>query len=365
MSKIAVVGDLHLGVAPNNSLKFDIIFESQKKFFMECLIPELRSRGVDTIIFTGDLYDQRRRVDTQITQFIEGLFEKELADFKCIVIQGNHDTYFKDDLTVTSLSTIWSKKNVTAITKITPMTIHGKKFLLVPWLTTALESSFVSNAEKAKGKFEYLVGHFETVGFQYEAGSVSTLGLDPEVLYNNFKHTISGHFHTQTYKEVNGHSIHYVGTPFQLTFGDVGEVKGFTIVDLETNGREFIENTFSSRFIREYSRADLAKYDTFENCFVELKYPQGTTDEELFIIEKEVNAKNPITYKAYLNVGDTIEDMISERTEEEIKAFEDMTVAIHSENMISMTKVFMEAKPYEDPEMVIELIEDMRAKISG
>lgn len=365
MHKVAIVGDLHLGVSPNNSLKFEVIFESQKSFFRECLIPELKSRGIKKIIFTGDLYDQRRRVDSQITQYVEELFEKELKEFECIIIQGNHDTYYKDELTITSLSNIWSKSNVTVITKITPKEIYNKKFLFVPWLTSELETLFVENASKASGKFEYVIGHFETVGFQYEAGNISVSGLDPEIFYKNFKNTISGHFHTQSYKEVNGNSIHYVGTPFQLTFGDTGETKGFTILDVDTNKREFIENTSSSKFIRIKGRAELSKYETLKNCFVELKYPEGTTDDELFIIEKEAMAKEPITYKAYLMVADKLEDLISDKSEEEIKVFEDMSTAINSENMIEMTKVFLQAQKYDDPEMVLELILDIRAKITG
>jgi hypothetical protein len=42
-----------------------------------------------------------------------------------------------------------------------------------------------------------------------------------------------------------------------------------------------------------------------------------------------------------------------------------MSVAIHSENMISMARVFLEANPYDDPEMVLEVIEEIRASISG
>ncbi|MFA5403685.1 MAG: metallophosphoesterase [Ignavibacteria bacterium] len=365
MSKIAIVGDFHLGIAPNNSLKFEVLFESQKRFFTETLIPVLTERGIDTIIFTGDLYDQRRRIDSKIAQFVEGLFQNELKNFKCIVLQGNHDTYYKDDLTITSLSNIWSKPNVTAITKITPMEIKGVKFLLVPWLTSTMSQSFEENVNKVSGKFKYVVGHFETVGFPFEAGSICTNGMNPDILFNNFENTISGHFHTQSYRELNGHSIHYVGTPFQLTFADATEKKGFHILDVVTNEREFIENTSSSRFVKLKSRSDIEKYPTLQNCFVELEYIDGTTEDELYIIEKEVLSKNPVSYKAYLKVIDSVDEINSDKTPEEVKIFEDMSVAIYSENMVSMTRVFLEANPYDDEEMVLEVIEEIRASISG
>lgn len=365
MSKVAIVGDFHLGVAPNNSLKFETLFESQQRFFTECLIPVLKARKIDTIIFTGDLYDQRRRIDSKIAQYVEGLFQNELKDFKCIVLQGNHDTYYKDDLTVTSLSNIWSKSNVTAITKITPMELFGVKFLFVPWLTSSMSEKFIENVDKVAGRFQYVVGHFETMGFPFEAGSICTNGMNPEILYNNFKNTISGHFHTQSFKEVNGNSIHYVGTPFQLTFADAKEDKGFFILDVHTNEREFVLNNSSSKFIKFRTREEIAEFQTLENYFVEFEYKEGLKEDELYIIEKEVIAKKPISYKAYVRIADSVDEINSEKTPEEVKIFEDMSVAIHSENMISMTKVFLEANPYHDPEMVIEVIEEIRASISG
>lgn len=365
MSKIAVVGDFHLGVSPNNSLKFETLFESQRKFFTECLIPELISREIDTILFTGDLYDQRRRIDSKIAQYVEGLFQNDLKDFKCIVLQGNHDTYYKDDLSVTSLSNIWSKPNVTAVTSIRPIELFGVKCLLVPWLTTAMRQTFEDNADKVNGRFQYVFGHFEAVGFPFEAGSICTEGMNPEILYKNFKHTISGHFHTQSYKEINGHTIHYVGTPFQLTFADASEAKGFHIIDLHTNERIFVENKSSSRFFKFNNRDELSNMESLENYFVEFEYKEGIKEDELFVIEKEVLSKKPISYRAYQKVVDSVDDVNSDKSPEEVKIFEDMSVAIHSENMISMTRVFLEANPYDDPEMVIEVIEEIRASISG
>ena len=365
MHRILVVGDLHLGIAPNNSLKFEELFESQKRFFQECLLPTLIEYEIETIIFTGDIYDQKRRVDSKICQYVENLFENELKNYKCIVIQGNHDTYYREDLSITSLSNIWSKKNVKVVTKICSEKIGDKNFLFVPWLTKDLVDDFVDNVPKVSGKFDYLIGHFETIGFPLEVGNISIGGLDPAILYDNFKNTISGHFHTQTYKSVNGNSIHYVGTPYQLTFGDSGEEKGITILDLDDNSRTFVENKFSSKFIKLKSRSDISNYKTLKNCFVEFEYPEGTSDEDLFATEKEVYALEAINYKAYLKVSNKLTELIEDKSEEEIKIFDSMSIAIHSENMLAMTKVFLDSEPYDDPETVLEEINDIRATISG
>lgn len=366
MRKIAFVGDMHFGLSPNNSLKFETIFESQKRFIKHVLIPTLRNYGVEIIVFVGDIYDQRRRVDSLISQYIEDLFENELKDFKCIVVQGNHDTYYREDLSVSALSNIKSKSNVTVINKITPIELYDKKFLFVPWLTTELSEKFIANAPKIKDRYDYLVGHFETVGFPFEGGDICLEGIDPMILMENFPRTISGHFHTQTYKESEGRYIHYIGTPYQLTFAECGEVKGFHIFDLEEDTSEFFQNFESSEFVKiHYPKQSLDTISGIEGNFVELKYDESTTEDELFVLESKIRAMNPASFKSYMNVPDRIEDMITDRTEEDVKIFEDMTVAIISENMVSMTKVFLEAKPYNDPEMVLEMIEEIRATVSG
>jgi len=55
---------------------------------------------------------------------------------------------------------------------------------------------------------------------------------------SKFGKVYSGHFHCR--QEVG--NIHYLGTPYEMFFSDVNEVKGFHILDTETGGLEFVEN---------------------------------------------------------------------------------------------------------------------------
>lgn len=362
---LAVVGDLHFGIAPSNVTKFETLFESQKRFFTDCLIPTLIARGINQILFTGDLFDQRRRTDIRVLQFVEGLFENELKNFTCFVLQGNHDTYLKDDLTITSLSLIWSKPNVRAITKITPVKTDTGNVLLVPWLTSSLETKFIENVDKIKGKYRYAFGHFETFGFPYEAGAVSTHGLEPTMLYDTFENTISGHFHTASEKKSGNSTIHYVGTPCQMSFGDVGEEKGFWIYNLKTSGKEFIKNEVSAEFIKLRNIDELAQYDTLENKFVEFYYSAKLKSEEIFLIEKEVTSKNPISYKLIVNDINNISDLINSSDDVKVQNFEAMASAINSDDIVSMTKVFLLSEPYDDEDMVLDLILDLKIKKHG
>lgn len=365
MAKIVAIGDPHFGIAPNNSLKFDVMLSSQVSFFENKLVPYMKEHGITDLICTGDLCDQRRRADVKVIQSLERLFEVTFAGIKCYVVQGNHDTYYKDDLSVTSLSIIWSKPNVTAITNIKPLNIHGKKFLFVPWLTTELKEKFIGNIDKISMKYDYLVGHFETIGFPFEGGRISTDGIDAEILYRNFKRTISGHFHTHSLKKAGDSFINYIGTPYQTTFGDAGEVKGFWVIDTDTDEMEFIENDVSAKFLKIKTRNELESYNDLTNCFVEFEYHEKLTHEEIFIIEKESFAKNPISFRMFPASIASISEIIPLEDHAAIELFDEMSVAINSEDMMSMAKVYETAVPYDDSDTLFEVLSELRAKVSG
>jgi hypothetical protein len=79
---------------------------------------------------------------------------------------------------------------------------------------------------------------------------------------------LSGHFHIkQTQK-----NIHYLGTQYQLNFGDSGVIKGFHILDTETRELEFIENENRLFNIIRYDDT-LITEEILENDFSKL---QGT-----------------------------------------------------------------------------------------
>jgi hypothetical protein len=68
-------------------------------------------------------------------------------------------------------------------------------------------------------------------------------GLETHNLLEKADLVISGHFHYREHRKYsNNQSILYLGSPFELDFGDRDQVKGLTILDLDTLDLEFIEN---------------------------------------------------------------------------------------------------------------------------
>jgi DNA repair exonuclease SbcCD nuclease subunit len=117
------------------------------------------------------------------------------------------------------------------------------------------------------------IGHFELANFEFHQGQVSNHGLDASVL-KRFKKVLSGHYHHRSTKD----NITYLGTPYEMTWADYNDPKGFHVLDTETLDLEFIEN-HHKLFIRlEYADdKDLPDTSNIDGKFVKV-IVQSKTD---------------------------------------------------------------------------------------
>ena len=84
-----------------------------------------------------------------------------------------------------------------------------------------------------------VIGHFEIDGFEMYKGAVHDGGMT----YKSFagvEMVLSGHFHHKSHN----HNIHYLGTPYEMTWSDYGDQKGFHIIDTETRELTFVPNPY-------------------------------------------------------------------------------------------------------------------------
>ena len=125
----------------------------------------------------------------------------------------------------------------------------------VPWISNTEEKDrFVDFIAKRCGETKTLIGHFDIKGFSMTKQYVSDNGFDKNV-FKNFEMVLSGHFHIKQYNE----NIKYVGSPYQLTWGDAGDIRGMHILDTGTNALEFIRNPEEM-----YKRIEITKDTNFE-----------------------------------------------------------------------------------------------------
>jgi UDP-2,3-diacylglucosamine pyrophosphatase LpxH len=264
-----LISDLHFGVKKAN----EIFLDSQLKFIREQLIPEAKAKKIKDIYILGDILDTRQTVNIKVFNILHDLFEIDLAEFNVIILLGNHDIYYNSTIDVHSLKFLSKFPNVQIIDKITEI---GKD-LFVPWLVE--DKPFIEHLEFCGKKYNNCFGHFHLFGFAMNKDVVTEDGLTLDIFVDKFKNVFTGHFHSRSIKEIASTNIVYIGSPYQITRGDINEPRGYTILKND-NTFEFVENKVSMQF-KILNFPEEFTEETIRNNFVDVnvKY-DGEVDEE-------------------------------------------------------------------------------------
>jgi DNA repair exonuclease SbcCD nuclease subunit len=190
-------------------------------------------------------------------------------------------------------------------------------------------------------KAEICMGHFEIAGFAMHRGMESHDGLSKEI-FDKFDMVFSGHYH---HRSDDGH-IYYLGNPYELTWQDFKDTRGFHLFDLERRELEFISNP-NTMFERiEYddrdqdpidldtvdltgkyvklvvvNKTDFYKFDKFiqklynKGCY-EIKIIEDFSEFEDGEIGEEINLEDTVSVLS--NYVDSIETDVDK---EQIKTF--------------------------------------------
>jgi len=242
--KIAIVGDTHLG-ARNASNHYSQFFN---KFFREIFYPYCKEHGVKNVIQLGDLFDNRTSLSIKAyhackSEWFDPLVENDMHMWTLL---GNHDIFYKSTLSVNTPELLLAneyKNNITIINKPSVVELDDTQFALIPWICDDNKEdifNFFSNPHIAS--VDIVCGHFEIDGFEMMRGVPGHGGL-PRTLFENFELTLSGHYHTRSYDEF--YRIRYVGTPYEITFADMHDPRGFHIFDTETRELTFVQNPYT------------------------------------------------------------------------------------------------------------------------
>ena len=235
--KVAVITDTHWG-ARNDSQAFMDYF---RKFYEEIFFPTLQEQGIDTIIHMGDVVDRRKFINWKTVyqmreMFFDVCYERNI---NLHLVTGNHDTYFRNTNQVNSLSglRLADKENFTIYEKSTEIELDGTKIFIQPWICDENKEESLKAIEETNSQL--LFGHLEVRGFEMHLGQYSQTGVDAS-MFKKFDMAFSGHFH---HKSDNG-NIYYLGNPYQITWSDYKDSRGFHIFDTKTRELEFVLNPF-------------------------------------------------------------------------------------------------------------------------
>ena len=234
--KLCILGDTHFG-ARGDSLDFHRYFE---KFYNEVLFPYLKANDIEVIFQLGDLFDRRKYINFNSLHLCRQYFfdRCEILGIKVHTLLGNHDIAYKNTLEVNSTGLLLNEyNNVEYYDSFETVNFDGLNIDIVPWLCDENEVKIFEQMKESKSQICF--GHFDIAGFQMEKGILSDTGVDKKV-FSRYDIVLSGHFH---HKSTDG-QITYTGTPYEMTWSDYNDPKGFHIFDTDTRELEFVENPF-------------------------------------------------------------------------------------------------------------------------
>lgn len=214
--------------------------EYYDKFYTEYFFPLLEENGIDTIIELGDIFDRRKYINFDSLSRCNDYFFKPISDrnwnLHCII--GNHDIYFKNTNRVNAPGLLINEPNIHVYEDPTVVEFDGLPVLFMPWINHSNHDAAMEIIEK--GKASIVMGHLELKGFEMYKGAVIDHGL-PHNVFNKYDMVMSGHFHHKSTKD----NIHYLGAPYEMTWSDYNDPRGFHIFDTETKELTFYQNPYT------------------------------------------------------------------------------------------------------------------------
>ena len=251
--KVAIITDQHFG-ARNDSIAFLDFFE---KFYDTIFFPTLDANNITTVLVLGDTFDRRKYVNFYALDRAKKMFFDKLEErgIRVHMLAGNHDTYYKNTNEVNSPELLLTEyNNIDVISKPETIVVDGVSICMMPWICPDNYQESIDHM--ANTKAEICMGHFEISGFSMYKGMESHEGLSKET-FDKFDLVFSGHYH---HKNDDG-TIYYLGNPYELTWQDYNDTRGFHLFCLQSRTLEFIANSYRMFERVEYDDKDAEPVD--------------------------------------------------------------------------------------------------------
>ena len=283
--KIALVTDTHYG-ARNDNVK---VAEHQKRFYDEIFFPYLKEHDIKNIIHLGDVFDRRKYISFTSLRAAKEMFfnPSREQDIRVHMLVGNHDSVYRNTLELNSVNLL-CKEYPNIIEYCSPETLtlsDGTPILMVPWICKDNEGELLE--EMAITPAQIVMGHLELSGFQMNKGFVVQEGFDHK-MFSAFDMVCTGHYH---HKSSDG-NIHYLGAPYEMTWMDHDDERGFHIFDTET--REL------TRVVNPFNMFHKLWYDDQEMDFETIANTNFEQYKDSFVKVIIKNKTNPYLFDSYI-----------------------------------------------------------------
>ncbi len=279
--KILIFSDIHIHPHKKSTERLNHCVEVLNWVFSKAI-----EKNIKNIIFLGDLFHDRQKIDVLTYQKTFEVFEKYLFNhnLNVFLLLGNHDLWHYQKLDVSSVNPLRKLPGVKIINKPSVEEIHEKNevffFGFLPYTHDPIEDlkrveeDWKLKVNKKQNKI--LGGHISVDGamwnVKYKTVAEVTIEHDGDMVkvdadvFKNWDKVFLGHYHAE--QKLN-EKVEYVGSPLQLSFGEAFQQKHILVFDTNEMTTEYIENTFSPKHYI-ISENELEKYK-LEGNFVRLE----------------------------------------------------------------------------------------------
>jgi DNA repair exonuclease SbcCD nuclease subunit len=190
---------------------------------------------VDYILNGGDTFNTRGIIRTSCLDILYRHYKKWFdSGLKQIILVGNHDQEDKKG-EIHPMKIFESFNGWKVIDQ--PQTIDGiKNTLFCPYMSKKDVHAYLhSPLKKAAGDWRSWDAfvHWGVCGAKRNDSNTDTDGVLLDWL-ENFRNVFSGHYHFRNSIQ----NVHYIGSPYQQNFGEMGQNKGVIIYDNKENKKE-------------------------------------------------------------------------------------------------------------------------------
>lgn len=310
---IAIISDLHIGVHRSDPKYLDWVLK-----YGGFLKNKLDERKCKHLFILGDVFHDRKEVSTIAIETARKFFSM-FDGYSIDIIPGNHDCYYENNTNATSLALLSGWGNIHVHYEPYEInTLNDNAIgLMVPW-------GFDPTKFKSDVKYAYLMGHFDITSFNMTGTQICEDGWSSDDLFKIAPLVFSGHFHLRSERNYDGgKKIIYVGSPYELDWGDYGSEKGIYFYDSDSGEIEFIKNDFSPRHVRLQYDPDIVNDKEKAAEFKEqLKQVEGNIVKLVSENSSEIKQKDlqkVIEIVGRLNPGEFTCDLKSYNDEEKVE----------------------------------------------
>jgi hypothetical protein len=320
-----LITDQHFG-ARNDNVGFLDYYE---QFYSEVVIPYIDKHNIKVVIDLGDTFDRRKYVNFFTLERAKKMWFDPLANRDVVVhtLIGNHDTYYKNTNEVNSPDLLLADyENIVTYPEADVLELDGTNIAMLPWICSGNYAESMDFIKTAPA--DILMGHLELSGFQMYRGYANDHGMDSSI-FGKYDMVFTGHYH---HKSSNG-NITYLGNPYELTWSDYNDARGFHVFDTETRKLDFIQNPFKMFYKVIYDDSKEVEIDASKHTHLTGKYVKVVVREknnpynfDLFI--ESIYQNNP----AQLTI---VEDM-------DLTSYEDDDIVDEAEDTVTILSKYID-----------------------